>query len=79
MSVVGSISIKNVSSISPASGPGECFQIHDHEGDNWTLCASSSDEKKEWVCAVLYVLGKPCTPTSSDLQMIETQQVEKPL
>lgn len=52
MSIVGSIGIKNVTSVTNAEAIGDCFKVNDSEGDNWILCANSEMEKKEWVCAI---------------------------
>jgi len=52
MTVVGAISIKNVSTVMNASGPGDCLKLVDAEKDNWVLCAGSSTERNEWSCAI---------------------------
>jgi hypothetical protein len=52
MTVIGAIAIKNIETAAGGPGPGFCFAVNDKEEDNWILCAYSSEQKKEWVCAV---------------------------
>lgn len=52
MTVVGAISIKNVSSVMNSSGVGDCLRVVDAEKDNWVLCAGSSTERNEWSCGI---------------------------
>lgn len=80
MTVVGAISIKNVVMVQSAQGPGDCFKVVDGEKDNWVLCTGGSHEKSEWVCAIKYALGTPCTPDSLAKNIIEEKQkIIKPL
>jgi hypothetical protein len=87
MTIIASIAIKNIDATAGGSGPGFCFSIADKEEDNWTLCAYSNDQKREWVCAISYVLGKPCEPSGgaggagggnrNKVQIIEEKQIVK--
>lgn len=60
--VLGAIKITNIEIVVVADNSyvGKCISVKDMELDQWTICAPTEEEIKDWKCKIETVLGLPC-------------------
>ncbi len=88
INVLGSIRIENISDIEVKKAFEDdkyCFKILDNYNEDWKICASNMQRKKDWICAIrkiLNIFDENCLKTdladSSEITYL-TKKVTQPI